>query len=95
MIPAHFIEVTCEDGTRVRIRSDEVVSVIERPAKSGRVCVTIPLKAKTLLTVHTMDEFFKTLSECAAQVIMHKIEAPPIDFSKDPPAPIARARRTA
>lgn len=98
MIPFHFIEVTCDDGSIARIRADEITVVLERPAKSGRSCVTIPTKAKTIITVHTMSEFWERFNDGngGLQVMNHKVDAPPLDFSREPPTtPAIRAKRTA
>ncbi len=91
MVPVHFIEVATKEG-QVLIRFDEITCILVRPSETinGRQLVTIPTRAKTVATLHTLEEFWGKFTDGNGGVAIqrHKIDAPPVDFSKDPPAPV-------
>lgn len=87
-----YVEVKCKDGTKARIRADEITTIIERKTDEG-FRVTLPTRAKTLETVHTLEDFWTTL-EAAIGGIKARIEKVPEAPFPDPnAATIATTRK--
>ena len=57
-----YIMVTCKDKTTARIRADEITTLLERSTDQGML-VTIPTKAKTLETMHTMKDLWIAIED--------------------------------
>lgn len=88
----HFLDILCEDGSRALIRPDAIDTVLVRKNKSGHMRVVIPLKAKTLETQHTYDDFWSALqaAQGGLQTITQKVA---VASFPEPVAEIAPPRK--
>jgi len=75
----HYVEIVCEDGSRARLRADAIETVLERKTPNGGVLVTIPTRAKTLVTMHTMEDLWVAMTAALGgiQTLVNKAEYAP------------------
>ncbi len=89
-----FITVTCKDKTTARIRADEITTLLERNTDQG-LLVTIPTKAKTLETMHTMKDIWIALEDAIGGSRARTVVVPYAPFPAENVAPISNAKRAA
>lgn len=89
-----FLDIICEDGSRALIRPDAIDTVLVRKSKEGYMRVVIPLKAKTLETRHTYEDFWAALLAAQGGLQTHVHKVPVANFPEPVVEPV-RAKKTA
>ncbi len=89
-----FIMVTCKDRTTARIRADEITTLLERNTDQGML-VTIPTKAKTLETMHTMKDVWVAIEDAIGGSKARVVNVPFAPFPPENVAQISNKKKAA